>query len=288
MTGEQVRKRGLGVAAAGVVLVAWVVVFALTTVVGNPAALVAVSVAAGIVCACALAAGVVATRVTGTASAARLRHVFVVLEGAALAVCYPFYWFSFSAEPVEESGGLALAIVLVLAVPVFGSLACITLVSRGVHKVVADADGPLVPDSGDGAPAQRMRVLGTVLVTAGSVLAVAAVAVALTAARYQPIYLVAGLAVTLTPVVLGVVLTRVTDVYSARRRNTGPYIVIITAFSAPMATFGFDEGTVSVLLGATMFGAVVLVVVAILMLREYTGEWDRPWRERTWGRRVSR
>jgi hypothetical protein len=284
MTGEQIRRRGLTHAVLGGVLVAWVVVFAATTEAANPSVLVAAAVSAGLVCLCPVAAGLIATRITGVASAARLRHVFVVLEGAGLAALYPYYWSAFNVEPVGMPGGFAPGVGLVLAVPVLIALVLTVSVSQSVHKVVIEADGPLVPDPGDGAPAQRIRVLGTVLVTAGVALAVAVVAVALTASQHQAIYLVSGLVVTLTPAVLGVLLTRAPDVHSARRRNTGGYVVIITTFTVPMATFGFEAGASVVLLAAVMFGAVVLVVSAILMLREYTGVWDRPWRERMWGR----
>lgn len=59
-------------------------------------------------------------------------------------------------------------VVLALVAPV---LIALVLAMRGsylVHKIVVDAFGPLVPDSGAGAPAQRIRALGTVLVVAGS------------------------------------------------------------------------------------------------------------------------
>ena len=284
MTGEQIRRRGLIHAVLGVVLVAWVVVLAATTEVGNPPVLVAAAVSVGIMCLCAVAAGLVATRITGVASAARLRHVFVVLEATGLVAFYPYYWSAFNVEPVEVPGGFSLAVAVLLAVPALVALVLIGVISVSVHKLVTEADGPLVPGSGEGAPAQRIRVIGTVLVTAGVALVIAAVAVALTASRYQGIYLVTGLVVTLTPVVLGVLLTRTTDVCSARRRNSGPYVVIITAFSVPVATFGFETGVSAVLLAVVMFGAMVLTVIAFLMLREYTGAVDRPWRERLWGR----
>jgi hypothetical protein len=284
MTGEQIRRRGLVHAALGVVLVAWVVVFAATTETGTPLVLVAAAVSAGLVCLCPVAAGLVATRITGVASAARMRHVFVVLAGTGLTAFYPYYWSAFNVEPVGVPGGVALGVGLMLAVPIVLALVLTVSISQSVDKFVINADGPLVTDSGDGAPAQRIRVLGSVLVTAGFALAVAAAAVALTAPKYQGIYLFSGLVVTFTPVVLGVLLARTTDVHSARRRNSGPYVVILTAFTTPLAAFGFEAGVSAVLLAVVMFGAMVLVVIALLMLREYTGAVDRPWRERLWGR----
>lgn len=284
MTGEPIRRRGLTHAVLGVVLVAWVVVFAATTETGTPLVLVAAVVSAGLVALCPVAAGLVATRISGVASAARMRHVFVVLEGVGLAAFYPYYWSAFNVEPVGEPGGFAMGVVLVLAVPILVALVLTGSISQSVHKLVVEADGLPVPDSGDDAAAQRIRVLGSVLVTVG--VALAAAAVALTASEYQGIYLFSGLVVTLTPVVLGVVLTRTTDVHSARRWNRGPYLVIITAFSAPVATFGFATGVSAVLLAVVMFGAMVLIVIALLMLREHTGAWERPWGERLWGRRA--
>ncbi|ANZ35343.1 hypothetical protein BBK82_03825 [Lentzea guizhouensis] len=273
-------------AAVGVGLVAWVVVVAVTAEVGNPSVLVAAAVSAGW-CACARWPGVVLTRVAGAATAARLRAAFVVLEGASLAVFYPFYWAVFTVAPVTGTGDVAVGVVLLLAAPVVVALWLTTRTSQLVHNVVVEADGPLVPGTGGGAPTQRIRVLGTVLVTAGSALSVAVVAVAFTAARYQEVHLISGLAVTVTPVLLGVLLTRVRDVYSARRRNVGSYLAVAGACGIAAATFGFGVGVSGVLIAAVMFGGIVLVVIAYLMVREYTGAWDRPWQERTRGR-VSR
>jgi hypothetical protein len=217
----------------------------------------------------------------GAASAARVRPALVVLEAASLAVFYPFYWAAFGAEPVGSPGDVALRVVLVLAVPVVVALWLTMRVSQTVHNVVVDADGPLVPGAGEGAPTQRVRVLGTVLVTAGVALSVAVVAVALTAARYGEVYLFSGLLVTLTPVLLGVLLTRVEDVYAARRRNVGSYLAVTGTGGIATATFGFGAGVSAVLMAVVMFGGVLLVVIAYVVVREYTGAWDRPWQERT-------
>jgi hypothetical protein len=166
----------------------------------------------------------------------------------------------------------------------------VVLLSRAVHRIVVEAGGPIVPEAGEGAPAQRIRMFGTVLVTAGTALSAGAVAVALTAPMSQGVYLVVGLAVTLGQTLLGVSMTRVKDVYSARRKNVGWAVVVSCAAGAGVGTFGF-RGTVNgVLLGAVTFAAIALVVAALLMMREYTGVWDRPSREgkRTAERRVSR
>ncbi len=268
-------------AVVGAGLVAWVVVFAVTAEVGNPPVLVAAAVSAGLVCLCPVAAGVLLTRVVGAASAARVRPAFVVLEGASLAMFYPFYWSAFSAEPVGSPGDVALRVVLVLAVPVVAALWLTMRISQTVHNVVVDADGPLVAGAGDGAPAQRIRVLGTVLVTAGAALSIAVVAVALTAAPAQGLYLVTGLLVTLMPVLLGVLLTRVRDVCSARRGNVAYYYAIAGAGGIAVATSGFGADVTRVLMAAMMFGGIVLIVIAYLVVREYTGVWDRPRQERT-------
>lgn len=126
-------------AAVGVLLVAWVVVLAATAEVGNPQVLVAAAVSAGLVCLCAVAGGVVAGRITDAASAAGLRHVFVVLEGAALTIFFPLYWFGFSLEPAGRPGSFELGVVLLLAVPVIAALAFVARSSRAVHKFVVDA-----------------------------------------------------------------------------------------------------------------------------------------------------
>lgn len=265
-------------AAVGAVCVAWVVVVAALADV-NLSALVAVAVSAGLVCSCLVAAGLVATRIDGAESAARLRHVFVVLEGAALAIGYLFY-LSGLGDGIEDAAGEFVPwVVLALTAPVAVAVLLVLLFSRAVHRMVVDAGGPIVPDAGEGAPAQRIRVLGTVLVTAGVALSAAAVAVALTAPRFQGIFLVLGLAVALGPTLLGVSMTRVKDVYSARRRNTSWSVGVSCAAGVGVATFGF-RGTVNgVLLGAVTFAAIALVVAALLMMREYTGVWDRPWRQ---------
>jgi hypothetical protein len=281
MTGER------GQAVAGAVLLAWVVGFAALTEVGNPRVLLATAVSGGLVCLCAVAGGVVATRIADGESAARLRHVFVVLEGTAMALFYLFYGFAFSAEPVGRPGDFAVVVLLVLSVPALGALALVVWRSYAVHKVVVEAFGPLVPESGAGVPLQRIRVLGTVLVTVGLALAVSAMTVALVMPLYRPLLLVVGLLVTLTPVVLGVSLARVADVYSARRRNVGNYVIVLAASGFAVSEFSAGAGVAGALFGALVFGAVVLLVIAILVMREFTGEWDRPWRERP-ARRVSR
>ena len=122
MTGEQIRRRGLGQAAVGAVLVAWVVVVATLTEVGTPHTFVAAAVSAGLVCLCPVASGLVAVRITDAASATRLRHVFVVLDGAALSIMFLVYWLSFSVEPVGRPDGWAPGVVMMLVVPVVGAL----------------------------------------------------------------------------------------------------------------------------------------------------------------------
>lgn len=248
------------------VLVAWVAGFAALIEVENPQVLVGTAVSGGLVCLCVVAGGVMATRMTDAATAARLRHVFVVLEGAALAIFFPFCWFAFGVEPVGRLGYFAL-VVLVLAVPVVAALAFVLQRSFAMHKIVVDAFGPLVPDFGEGAPLQRVKLLGTVLVTVGVALSVSAMAVALTAPLYRP-------------VLLGARLARVTDVHSACRGNVGTYAIVPAASVFAVSEFASGVGAVGMLFGALVFGAVVLLVIAILVVREFTGEWDRPWRER--------
>jgi hypothetical protein len=279
VTGEQIKGRGRVQAVVGVALVVWVVVFSALTEVGNPQVLVATAVSGGLVCLCAVAGGVVAVRITDAASAARLRHVFVVLEGAALAIFFPFCWFALSLESAGKPGYTAFVVVLVIAVPVLAALGFVARASFDVHKIVVGAFGPLVPDSGEGAPVQRIRVLATVLVTAGVALAVSALALALTAPLYRPVLLVVGLLVTLAPVLLGVRLARVTDVHSARRGNVSNYLIVPIASGFSIAEFTSGTGVVGMLFGALVFCAVVLLVIAILVVREFTGERDRPWRE---------
>lgn len=267
------------VAAVGVGLIAWMVVAAALAEVGNPRVLVAIAVSGGLVCLCAVAGGAVATRITDAASAARLRHVFVVLEGTALALFFPFYWFGLGVEPAQGSGVFALGVVLAITVPVGISLVLAVLNSRAVHVFVVDAFGPIVTDSGSGAPAQRIRLLGTVLVTVGVALSAGALAVTFTASSDWLLLEVIGLLVTVTPVLLGARLTRVTDVYSARRRNVGMYLIVPGASGFAVSKFGSVGGVEGMLFGALTFGAIVLLVVALVVLREYTGQWDRPWRE---------
>ncbi|WP_434448730.1 hypothetical protein [Lentzea sp. E54] len=274
MTGERTGRAGLGQAAAGTVFGAWVVVFAAVAEAGNRQVLAGAAVCGGLVCLGAVAGGVVATRITDAASVARLRHVFVVLEGAALAIFFPFYWFAIGVEPVDRPGDFALVVVLALAVPVGVALVLVLRRSFAVHAVVVGAFGPLVPD-GDGAPVGRIRVLGTVLITAGAALSVAAGAVAFTAPLYRPLMLAVALLVTLTPVLLGLRLARVTDLHSARRVHPGSYVIVPAACGFAVSEFASEVAAAGMLFGALVFGAVVLVVIAMLMVREFTGEWDQ-------------
>ncbi|MFC3895561.1 hypothetical protein ACFOWZ_29150 [Lentzea rhizosphaerae] len=281
-----IRGRGFVLAAVGMVLAAWVVVVAATADVGNPRVLVAAAVCGGLVCLGPVAGGLVAARIADVAAAGRVRHVFVVLEGAALAIFFPFYWFTFGVEPVGKPGGFLLGVVLVLAVPVVAALLLTTWSSRTVHRIVVEDSGPIVPDSGDGAPAQRVRVLGTVLIVVGVVLSAGVTAVAFAAPSNWLFLEIFGLLVTFTPVLLGIALSRVKDVYSARRRNVGAYFIVPTASGFAVAKIGSTGAELGMLFGALIFGAVVLLVIALLVVREYTGEWDRPWREQR--RAVSR
>lgn len=253
------------------VLLGWVVVVAAVAGVANPRVLLASAVCGGLVCLCAAVGGVVATRVVDAESAARLRHVFVVLEGAALVLFFPFCWFGFGVEPVGKPGTFAAGVVLVLAVPVVAALVIVVRRSFVVHE--------LVPDTGEGAPVQRIRLLATVLVTAGLALSAGVVAVAAVATEHQVILLVVGLLVTLMPVLLGMRLVGVTDVHSARRRNAGNYVVVPAAAGIAVFDFSVTTGPAGTLFGVMAFGAVVLLVVAALVLRDFTGEWHRPWRD---------
>ncbi|MFJ5992195.1 hypothetical protein [Lentzea sp. NPDC092896] len=279
--GEQIRKRGLVQAAVGVALLAWVVVTAAVVDVGNPQVLLGAAVTGGLVCLCAVAGGAVATRITDAPSAVRLRHVFVVLEGAALSLLFPFYWFGLGLEPADGSGYflVGFVFVIVLAIPVVTALAFVVLGSRAVHMVVVDAFGPIVPDSEAEASAQRIRALGTVLVTAGVALSAGVLAVMFTAPPHWLVLEVPGLLVTLTPVLLGVFLARVRDVYSARRRNIAAYFILPGACGYAVAKVGSIGGASGILIGGLIFGAVVLLAIALLAVREFTGAWDRPWRE---------
>lgn len=275
MTGEQIRGRGFTLAAVGSALVAWVVVFAALAEVGNPQVLVGTAVSAGLVCLCPVVAGLVATRITGAESAARVRHVFVVLEGVGLAVFFPFYWFTFAIEPAGRLGHFLLGVVLALMVPVVAALVLTTWTTRTVHGIavpkIVPSSGPVVPDSG--APAQGMRVLGTVLVVVGVALSIGVTAVACTVPSYWLVLEIPGLLMTLTPVLLGTVLMRVKDVHSARRRNVGSYFVALIAGGFAVAKVGSIGAAPGMLFGALTFGAVVLVVVALLVVREYTADW---------------
>lgn len=285
MAGERVRWQGVVHIAVGVVLVAWVVVAAATVEVGNPGVLLGAAVTAGIMCLVAVAAGVVATRVVDVASAMRLRHVFVVLEGVAMAVFYPSFWAAFGLE--TSAGDVGIGGALVLVVPAVVALLLTLRLSVAVHRIVTDVNGPIVTGTGEGAPAQWIRVLGTVLIVVGSVLTLAVVPVTLAAhsPEARVFSLVVGVAFALVPVVLGVRLARVTDVYSARRINTPAYFAVTGGSGVGVTNLGFVSSTVSGgLFRALMFGVLVLLVIAALVTREYTGVFDRPWRGRARGR----
>lgn len=262
-------------AVVGLVLVACVVVVAALVEVENPQVLVATAVSGAFVCSCAVAGGVVAARLVDAAAAARLRHVIVVLEGAALATLFAFYWFL---SGIDLLGNYPLVVLLAFAVPVLGAVLLSVYGSRAVHLIVAAESGPLVPDSGaDAAP--RIRVLGTVLVVVGVALSVGVAAIVLTAPSRLLVLDVFGLVVTLAPVLLGVSLGRVRDVYSARRKNVGAYLFLPIAGGFAVTKFASLAGAAGMLFGALVFGAVVLLVIALLVVREYAGVWDRPWRE---------
>ncbi|PWK81629.1 hypothetical protein C8D88_11639 [Lentzea atacamensis] len=284
MTGERIRRRGLVQAAVGLLLATWVVVVAARAEVENPLVLVATAVTGMLVCLCAVAGGVVATRLADTAAAARLRHVFVVLDCVAMATFFPFYWFVYALESPGRPGDFAVGLLFVLVVPVVCALSLAVVGSQAVHKIVVDEYGPLMPDTG--APAQQFRVLGTVLVVAGVVLSIGVVVIAFTAPSRLLMLELIGLAVTLTPVLLGMRLGRVTDVHSARRRNLGMYFVLPAASGFAVAKFASLCGAVGMLFGALVFGAVVLLVIALAVVREYTGDQDWLWRGRN--RPVSR
>lgn len=278
MTGEKLRGRGIAVAVAGVVLVAWVVVFAATAEVGNPPVLVGAAVTAGMACLCAVAAGVVASRVTEL-TAARSRHVFVVLTGATLVLLNPCYWLSFTLEPVGRPGESLRGVALVFLVTLFAATALVAAAGKPVHRMVFAKKASLEPDDGEGAPARRIQLLGTVLVVVGALLVVPVVAVSSMSGERLPYYLFAGLAVTLTTVVLGVSLTRVTNVHMARRKNFGLYVLFTWGLTLPMETFGFETVN-SVLFVAVLFVAAVAAVVALTMVSDYTGEWLATMEER--------
>ncbi|SFR24318.1 hypothetical protein SAMN04488564_107411 [Lentzea waywayandensis] len=267
-------------AAVGVAFVAWVAAFSALTEAGNPQVLVAAAVSGGLVCLCAVAGGVVATRITDAASAARLRHVFVVLEGAAAVIFFPFYWFASSVEPVGRPGDFALVAALVLLVPVVAALVLVLRSSFVVHKIVVGEFGPLVPVSADYESAHRIRVLGTVLVVAGAALSVSVVALAFTAPSRLLLLEVYGLLVTLTPVVLGLSLAREKNVYTVRRRNIVACMVIPAAVGWAAAKVASIGGGAGMLFSGLVFAATVLLVVAILVVREFSAVWDRPSRRR--------
>ncbi|MDT7784797.1 MAG: hypothetical protein QOF58_3216 [Pseudonocardiales bacterium] len=277
MTGEQMRRRGLAVAAAGVVLVAWVIVFAATTEAGNPPVLLAASLAAGLVCLCLAGAGSVAARIGDAAAAARLRHVLVVLEGAVLALVLPVCWSALNVE--DTAGEFTSRPALALCAPVAIALVLVVRLSRTTHRVVADAYGPVVAGSGDGDEARRVRVLGTVLVVAGAGLSISAAVVVSTVSSPLAVFLLGVVLVTLTPVLLGLMLTRVKDVYSARRRSAVIPFAITSVVAISAGNFAFKaEAATTVALCALMVGAIALQVTGYLALREYTGVYDRPFR----------
>ncbi|MEV6241231.1 hypothetical protein [Lentzea sp. NPDC051838] len=276
MTGEQLGKRGLALAAVGVVLAAWVVVFAVTTKVGNPPALLAAAVSAGLACACLVAAGVLAARLREADAAARWRHVFVVLECVVVAVFYTFLWATYTVEPVGEPDGWSPAVLLLLGAPTVTAMLVVGHLSKVMYRFVVEANGPVVQD--DAASVQRIRVVGSVLVAVGIMLSVAVVAVSATDEN-QAWYLITGLLGTLVPVVLGLKFVRVYDVYSARRVKAALYLALTFAFVFPLSGIGsVSASPVTTLLGTVRLGVVVLVVSAVLIMREYTGEWGRSWR----------
>ncbi|MFD4670086.1 hypothetical protein ACFWNN_10145 [Lentzea sp. NPDC058450] len=276
MTGEQVRKRGVVPAVAGAVLMAWVAVVAALAEVGTPQVLGATAVSGGLVCLCAAVTGLVAARITDAASAARVRHVVVVLEGTALAIFFPFYWFASSVEPVGKPGDFALGVASALVVAVAIALVLVLWISFVVHKVVVDEFGPLVPASAEPESVQRIRVLGAVLVVVGAALTVAVVALAFAVPTRLLFLEVSGLLVTLMPVALGLSLAREKNVYTARRRNAVAYIVVPAAVGWAAAKVAVIGGAAGMLFSAVVFGAIVLLVVAILVVREYSAVWDRP------------
>ncbi|KJK50816.1 hypothetical protein UK23_09105 [Lentzea aerocolonigenes] len=279
MTGEKLRGRGLAVAAAGVVLVAWMVVSATTTEVATPHMFRAATVSAALACLCAVAAGLVAWRITDAGSAARLRYVFVVLEGAALVTFFPSRW---TASDVEDAAGeFSISLTLSLTAPVLIALGLVLWLSHAVHKTVVGAHGPIVADSGEGALADRMRALGAVLVVAGGGLTISAAAVALTVPSPLAAFLFSAVLVTLGPFVLGLVLMRAKDVHWASRRSGVFSFVIVFVFAMPVGDFAFKAGAgTAVLLCALVAAAVGFQVAAFLVMREYTGELGKTWRER--------
>lgn len=277
MTGERIRRRGVVQAVVGLAFAAWVVVVAARAEVENPLVLVAAAASGVLVCLCAVAAGVMATRVVDAAAAARLRHVFVVLSCTAMATFFPFHWFMYGIEPPGKPGDFAVGLLLVLMVPVVGALVLAAVGGQAVYKIVVDEYGPLVPDSGAGAAPQQIRVLGTVLVVVGVALSGGVVAVVFIAPSRLLMLELIGLAVTLTPVLLGVRLVRATDVHSVRRRNFGLYFMVPAASGFAVAKFASLCGAVGMLFGALVFGAIVLLVIALAVVREYAGEQDRSW-----------
>ncbi|HEX8868879.1 MAG TPA: hypothetical protein VF821_24675 [Lentzea sp.] len=279
MTGEKLRGRGLAVAAVGVVLVAWMVVSATTTEVATPHMFRAATVSAALVCLCPVAAGLVAWRITDAGSAARLRYVFVVLEGAVLVAFLPSRW---TASGVEDAAGeFSVTLTSSLTVPVVIALVLVLWLSHAVHRTVVGAHGPLLAGSGEGAPAERVRVLGVVLVVAGAGLTISAAAVALAVPPPLAVFLFSAVLVTLSPLVLGLVMTRAKDVHRMSRRGGAITFVIVLAFAMPAGDFAFKAGTgTAVLLCALVAAAVGLQMTAFLVMREYTGELGQTWRER--------
>ncbi|WP_433202281.1 hypothetical protein [Lentzea sp. CA-135723] len=276
VTGEQFRRRGVVLAVAGAVLVAWVAVVAALAEVGTPQVLGAAAVSGGLVCLCAAVIGLVAARIADAASAARVRHVVVALEGTAIAIFFPFYWFASSVEPVGKPGDFALGIVSVLVVAVVIALGLALWGSIVVHRVVVAEFGPLVPLSTEPASVQRIRVLGTVLVVVGAALTVAVVALAFAVPTRLLFLEASGLLVTLMPVALGLSLAREKNVYTARRRNAVAYVVVPAAVGWAAAKVAVIGGAAGMLFSAVVFGAIVLLVVAILVTRDYSALWDWP------------
>lgn len=267
-------------AVAGVVLAALVVVVSSMADAGNPQVLVAAAVSGGLVCLCAAASGLVAVRITDPSSAARLRHVFVVLEGAAAVIFFPFYWLASSVESAGRPGDFAVGVALALLVPVAVALVLVLLGSVAVHKIVVSEFGPLVPASDAPESVQRIRVLGTVLVVAGTALSVAVVALAFIMPTRLLLLEAYGLLVALMPVVLGLALMREKNVHTARRRTIVGYIVVPAAVGWAAAKVASIGGAAGMLFSALVFAAIVLLVIAILVVRDFSAVWPRPSRRR--------
>ncbi|MFS8103740.1 hypothetical protein LFM09_42125 [Lentzea alba] len=277
----QIRSRGLQSLAVGAGLVVLVTLIPVLLPVETGSATLAAVVFAVIMCLCAAVAGGMALLIADEGAAARLRRWFVVLEGVGMSSAFPLLAAALGMDvPGREGNGDVLG-ALSLTVPSFVSAFLVFRVSYAVHMVATDANGPLVPGDGSGAPALQLRLLGRVLLVLGLVLGINVWAVpAATGMPARIVFaVVLGTIVTLCAVVLGAMLMRVTDVSTARRVKVG-WVCAGSALSitavGPMA--GSKMTAVGVLYCALVFGGVVLVVIGTLVLRGYTGAWDRPWR----------